>query len=68
MGFVTCFLKGRYSKKQEASQKIKVKLNESRLLEFYQVKQLKKIQPRILSKRTLKKTLNYMNTETFQQN
>ena len=34
MGFVTCFLNG-------ASQEIKVKLNESRLLNFYQVKQLK---------------------------
>ena len=34
MGLVTCFLNG-------ASQEIKVKLNESRLLKFYQVKQLK---------------------------
>ena len=34
MGFVTRFLNG-------ASQEIKVKLNESRLLKFYQVKQLK---------------------------
>ena len=34
MGFVTCFLNG-------ASQEIKVKLNESRLLKFYQVEQLK---------------------------
>ena len=34
MGFVTCFLNG-------ASQEIKVKSNESRLLKFYQVKQLK---------------------------
>ena len=34
MGFVNCFLKA-------ASQEIKVKSNESRLLKFYQVKQLK---------------------------
>ena len=34
MGFVTRFL-------NRASQEIKVKLNESRLLKFYQVKQLK---------------------------
>ena len=34
MGFVTRFLNG-------ASQEIKIKLNESRLLKFYQVKQLK---------------------------
>ena len=34
MGFITCFLNG-------ASQEIKVKLNESRLLKFYQVKQQK---------------------------
>ena len=30
-----------YFKRAEASQEIKVKLNESRLLKFYQVKQLK---------------------------
>ena len=35
MGFVTCFLNG-------ASQEIKGKLNKSRLLKFYQDKQLKK--------------------------
>ena len=34
MGFVTCFLNW-------VSQEIKVKLKESRLLKFYQVKQLK---------------------------
>ena len=34
MGFVTCFLNG-------ASQEIKAKLNKSRLLKLYQVKQLK---------------------------
>ena len=52
MGFVTRFFNG-------AFQEIKVKLNESRLLKFYQVKQLKKnIQQRILQKRTLKKIRN----------
>ena len=42
MGFVTRFLnRQNILNRQQASQEIKVKLNESRLLKFYQVKQLK---------------------------
>ena len=63
-GFITRFTNG-------ASQEIKVKINESWQLKFYQENSTKrkfnwkKIQPRILRKRTLKKTRNLMNSETF---
>ena len=61
MGFVTCFLKG-------ASQEIKVKLNESWQLKFYQVKQLKENPAENSAEKTLKKTRKLMNSETFRQN
>ena len=47
MGFVTRFLNG-------ASQEIKVKLNESRRLKFYQVKQLKENSTKISAARKFK--------------
>ena len=51
-GFVTRFLNG-------ASQEIKVKLNESRLLKFYQVKQLKENSTENSAEKTFfKKTRN----------
>ena len=49
MGFVTRFLNG-------ASQEIKVKLNENRLLEFYQVKQLKENSTENSAEKSFKKT------------
>ena len=48
-GFVTRFLNG-------ASQEIKVKLNESRLLKFYQVKQLKENSTENSAEKNFKKT------------
>ena len=59
MGFVTRFLNG-------ASQEIKVESNESRLLKFYQVKQLKENSTESSAEKELKNTRNLMNTETFQ--
>ena len=41
MSFITHFLNSQKTVKEEASQEIKVQLNKSRLLKFYQVKQLK---------------------------
>ena len=58
MGFVTRFL-------NKASQEIKVKLNESRLLKFYKVKQLKE---NSTENSALKKTRNSENSEKFLQN
>ena len=59
MGFFTRFL-------NEASQKIKVKLMKFNYSNSSKLNNWKKIQPRILLKRTLKKkTRNLMNSETF---
>ena len=55
IGFVTRFWNCRNRFKQaEASQEIKVKLNESRLLKFYQVKQLKENSTEISAEKILK--------------
>ena len=61
MGFVTYFL-------NEASQEIKVQLMKVDYWNSTKLNNRKKIQPRILLKRTLKKTRNLMNSETFWQN
>ena len=50
MDFVTCFLNG-------ASQEIKVKLNESQLLKFYHVKQLKENSTENFAEKNLKENL-----------
>ena len=50
MGFITCFLNG-------TSQEIKVKLNESQLLKFYQVKQLKENSTEDFAEKNLKEDL-----------
>ena len=58
--FVTCFL-------NEASQEIKVKLNESRLLKFYQVKQLKENSSQNSAEKYFLEDSKLMNSETFRQ-
>ena len=64
IGFINSFM-------NEAPQEVKVKIDKSRLLKFYQENwtkrklNWKKIQLRILRKRTLKKTRNLINSETF---
>ena len=57
-GFITRLLNG-------ASQEMKVKLNASQLLKFYQVKQQKENSIKNSAEKTLKKTCNLMKSETF---
>ena len=52
MGFSTWFLNG-------ASQEMKVKLNESRLLKFYQVKQLKENSTKNSAEKNFKEVLQF---------
>ena len=61
MGFVARFLNG-------ASQEIKVKLNESRLLKFYQVKRLKENSTENSAEKNFKDYSNSKNSETYLQN
>ena len=58
MGFVTYFLNG-------ASQENKVKLNESRLLKFYQVKQLKENSTEISAEKNFKEDLQFNELRNF---
>ena len=59
MGFITRFLAGTYFKLAEAFQEIKIKLNESWLLKFYQIKQLKENSTENSSEKNFKEDLQF---------